>query len=272
MDISGYFRKYGGIIDKRLDRFLPKAAWYPKVLYNAMRYAVFSGGKRVRPVLSLAASEACSGAWSDAIMPACAVELVHAYTLVHDDLPAMDNADYRRGRLSCHKRFGEANAILAGDALLTLAFGLLARGGDPARQIRMIRELSTFIGAPGTVAGQAVDIAAKGKKTGKDIIKYINYNKTAALIAASLKMGAAAGTDDEVKIRAIEGFGKNLGLAYQIVDDVLDSEGYARILGKDRALEEARVLTKRALAHLKPLGAKGGRLIEIAYLLLARTK
>jgi geranylgeranyl diphosphate synthase type II len=272
MNVKAYFGKYRKIINRRLKDYLPPAKKEPADLHTAMRYSVFSGGKRIRPILTIAAAQACGGRATEALKPACAIELVHTYTLIHDDLPAMDNDDYRRGRLSCHKKFGEANAILAGDALLTLAFNLLTQGKNPKKQLKIIHELSTHIGTGGTVAGQVVDVATKGRRLSRYQIEYINARKTGSLIAACLKIGAVAVCDNKDKIRAAESYGKHLGLVFQIVDDILDNEGYSKVLGRERAESEAERLTEKAKKSLRPLGPKAKTLMDISDYLLKRKK
>jgi len=267
-----YIKKYSKVIDDKLNKYLPRPSGYAAVLHRAMRYSVFSKGKRIRPVLTIAACQACGGNLRDAIGPACAVELIHTYTLIHDDLPAMDNSDYRRGKLSSHKKFGQANAILAGDALLTLAFKILVDGKPCRNGVQMVKELADYIGYAGTAAGQVVDMATKGRKLDKNLLEYINSRKTGHLIVASLKMGALAGNADKKRLYAIEKFGKGIGLVFQIIDDVLDGEGYAERFGKRNAIKQANALTKRARASLAVFGDKARPLDELAVFLSNRTK
>jgi geranylgeranyl diphosphate synthase type II len=203
-------------IDARLDRYLPSNKEEPIVLHKAMRYSVFPGGKRIRPVILIEAAIACGAKAGDAVPAAAAVELVHAYSLIHDDLPSMDDDDYRRGKLSCHKKFGEANAILAGDALLTLAFDIIANEYLPAAGIKMIKELSCAIGSKGMVGGQAMDIAEYKDK------RKVNRLKTAKLFAASAALGAISAGASASKIKAMRRFGANFGMKFQAADDAAD--------------------------------------------------
>jgi len=210
-----------------------------------MRYSVFSGGKRVRPILTIESSKACGGNFKDALPAACAIELVHTYSLIHDDLPAMDNDDFRRGKPTCHKAFGEANAILAGDALLTLAFNIIASNSKPAVGMKIIRELSDAIGANGMVAGQALDLESQVKRSinkGQDraMAKKIDLLKTARLFSAAAKIGALTAGAQSNKIRALEQFGLDLGLSFQIVDDYLDGEGRMRRKSTASLIEKAK--------------------------------
>jgi geranylgeranyl diphosphate synthase, type II len=235
-DLSAYLTARRELVDAALDRVLPPESAPPPTLHRAMRYSVLAGGKRLRPTLVIAGAEAAGGR-AEAVMPAaCALELIHTYSLIHDDLPAMDDDDYRRGRLTNHKVFGEAMAILAGDALLTLAFRLIAdnggQPGDPRRLCQVVAEVAEAAGATGMVGGQVVDVESEGKPVGAETLEYIHRHKTAALIRVSVRAGAvlAGGTDDAV--RELTEAGGELGLAFQIVDDILDVEGDSVELGK----------------------------------------
>ena len=211
-----------------------------------MRYSVFAGGKRVRPVLMLAACEAVGGTIDKAMPAACAMEMIHTYSLIHDDLPAMDDDDFRRGRPTNHKVFGEAIAILAGDALLTEAFKLIsdprfAAGTDPAARIAVISEIATCAGSYGMVGGQVVDMESEGQPD-MDLptVQYIHTHKTGALIKASVVAGALLGGADQQQLAAIRRYGEAAGLAFQIADDILDIEGTTEQIGKDAGSDEAR--------------------------------
>jgi geranylgeranyl diphosphate synthase type II len=235
-DLSAYLTARRELVDAALDRVLPLESAPPPTLHRAMRYSVLAGGKRLRPTLVIAGAEAVGGR-ADAVLPAaCALELIHTYSLIHDDLPAMDDDDYRRGRLTNHKVFGEAMAILAGDALLTLAFRLIAgngaQPGDPRRLCQVVAEVAEAAGATGMVGGQVVDVESEGKTVGAETLEYIHRHKTAALIRVSVRAGAvlAGGTDDAV--HELTEAGGELGLAFQIVDDILDVEGDSAELGK----------------------------------------
>ena len=239
-DLGAYLAERRQLVDAALDRFLPKADAYPPVIHEAMRYSVFAGGKRLRPILVIAGAEAAGGAAEDVLPTACAMELIHTYSLIHDDLPAMDDDDYRRGRPTSHKVFGEAIAILAGDALLTLAFRLLAenfadqRGTvkDPRRLRDVLTEVAEAAGTFGMIGGQVVDIQSEGKSVSGETLEYIHLHKTAALIRASLRVGALLVGASEPALEAISLAGSRLGLAFQIVDDILDVEGSLEELGK----------------------------------------
>ena len=268
MEIKGYIAKKKKTIDKALNKYLPSAKVKPQVIHKAMRYSVFPGGKRIRPVLAIAAFETCGGK-ANAIMPvACAIELIHTYTLVHDDLPAMDNDDSRRGKPSCHKKFNEAIAILTGDALLTLSFQLLSESGD----IEIIKEISRAIGSYGTVGGQAVDIenASDERRATKDELDYITSHKTGSLIEASIKAGGIFKGANKKKIKALSEFGKCIGFTFQLVDDLIDNDGYVKVYGDAHVRKMARLLTERAKAHLDIFGEKAKTLSDIADLILNR--
>ncbi|HMB36216.1 MAG TPA: farnesyl diphosphate synthase [Methylomirabilota bacterium] len=234
-------------VDRALDRFLPRESAPPASLHKAMRYSVFAGGKRLRPVLVAAGAEAVGGTL-EAVMPAaCAVEMIHTYSLIHDDLPAMDNDDFRRGVPTSHKVFGEAIAILAGDALLTLAFRLLANsspaGGEAGRLRDMLIEVADAAGSAGMVGGQVADIECEGKVAGAAIVDYIHTHKTAALIRASIRSGAILAGASAAELKALGVVGDSLGLAFQIMDDILDitatSEELGKTAGKDQAQQKA---------------------------------
>jgi geranylgeranyl diphosphate synthase type II len=288
LDIKTYLESGREAVNRALDRLLPSEDAAPQAIHRAMRYSVFAGGKRLRPILVLVAGEALGQA-RDVLLPAaCAVEMIHTYSLIHDDLPAMDNDDLRRGRPTCHRAFGEAIAILAGDALLTLAFQVLASFPDGAemetRKLKVIRELSTAAGTlRGMIGGQVVDIESQGKAVDADTLDYIHNAKTAALVRASVTSGAIlAGASDE-QGAALSEYGRKIGLAFQIIDDVLDveesSERLGKTAGKDAqqrkatyptlwglatSKEKAARLIDQAIEEVRPLGPGAGILIEIA--------
>jgi geranylgeranyl diphosphate synthase type II len=291
MDLKFYLKQRAAEVDAALDGFLPKAKERPATIHAAMRYCVFSGGKRLRPVLCLAAAEACGGDVFNALAPACAVELMHTYSLVHDDLPAMDDDDLRRGRPTCHKVYGEGMAVLCGDALLTESFVVLAKT-KPTRRYGacdFISELAETGGSRKLIGGQVMDLEGEGKKlTKRDLIR-IHEAKTAALLTSSLRLGAMTANASPAKLEALSIFGHALGLAFQVIDDILDvtqsTEVLGKTAGKDQAAEkstypailglaasrkEAARLTHAAMVALKPLGAKAARLEEIANHLLQR--
>ena len=282
-------------VDQALQRWLPDACAPPTRLHEAMRYAALGDGKRIRPVLVYAAGKALgqSGPCLDA--PACAVELVHAYSLVHDDLPAMDDDDLRRGRPTCHKLFGEATAILAGDALQTLAFEVLARGSaeiPAAARLEMVMHLARATGSRGMAGGQAMDLAACGKELDLPTLENIHIHKTGALIRASLRLGALCAPDaDPAQVEDLDHFSKCVGLAFQVQDDILDLEGdtatlgktsgkdllqekatYPALMGLEAAREKARELCEDALRSLDGFGGEADPLRAIADFIVHRER
>ncbi len=291
MDLKRYLDQRTATIDRALNRFLPRASAKPATIHAAMRYSLFAGGKRLRPVLALAAAEACGGTLDDALPHACAVECIHTYSLVHDDLPCMDDDDLRRGRPTNHKVFGEGVAVLAGDALLTIAFEILAMAKPAPRfpLAAMIGELATAAGSKWLIGGQVADLEGEGKKLTGDELKYIHRCKTAALLTASIRLGAMSANATPKQLRALTDFGQALGLAFQVIDDILDvtqtteklgktagkdvkatKATYPAVFGLERSRAEAHKLTRTAHTALKPLGSKAERLREIADYLLAR--
>lgn len=291
MDLKRYLIARQKEVDRALDRFLPKASVAPATIHKAMRYSLFAGGKRLRPILCLAAAESCGGKINAALPLACAVECIHTYSLIHDDLPSMDNDDLRRGRATCHKVFGEGIAILAGDALLTIAFEIAARAKTTSHyDLRdFFREIATGAGSQKLIAGQVADLEAEGRRINRAQLRYIHENKTAALLTASVRLGAMAANANAKQLTAITAFGRALGLAFQVIDDILDvtqtSEKLGKSAGKDVAAKkatypaviglaksraEAKRLTSRADAALANFGKNADRLREIAKHLLAR--
>ncbi|ABQ26363.1 polyprenyl synthetase family protein [Geotalea uraniireducens] len=246
MDLKAYLKERCTLVDEALDRFLPKADELPFSLHKSMRYSVFAGGKRIRPILMLAACDAVGGDISLAMPAACAMEMIHTYSLIHDDLPAMDDDDFRRGNPTNHKVFGEAIAILAGDALLTEAFILMSRvepsaSLPPEAVLRVIQEISHCAGSHGMVGGQVVDMESEGKaEMDLATVQYIHTHKTGALIKASVKAGAILGGADEARLASLTTYGEAIGLAFQIADDILDIEGTTEEIGKDAGSDEAR--------------------------------
>jgi geranylgeranyl diphosphate synthase, type II len=290
-------------VDDALARYLPEAdpsagAACPSRLASAMRYSVLGGGKRLRPVLCVMAAEACGGDPEAALPAACALELVHTYSLIHDDLPAMDNDDLRRGRATCHKAFDEATAILAGDALLTLAFELISREVEPASAaLRCVRILAEGAGPAGMVGGQMADLQAEQQALDERNegslaeLEAIHRRKTGALLRAPLQIGAVIAQAPEAHREALDHYGRAVGLAFQIVDDLLDVQGdetklgkrvgkdhglgkwtYPRFLGIDGSRRRARQLADEAVAAIAPLGPRGFRLRELALALLERDR
>ena len=271
MNIKNRLKILKDLIDRALDKYLPPSGDEPKAIHRAMRYSVFSGGKRIRPIIVLEACRACGGSTRDALAMACAVEIVHTYSLIHDDLPSMDDDDFRRGKPTSHKVFGEAPAILAGDALLTLAFNILAAHCSPKKGITAIKELSDAIGTYGMVGGQVMDIACKGKKMDTDKRNNVNKLKTARLFESSARLGAIAAGASVKKEAAMAGFGLAMGAAFQTIDDIMDKElSVVRMSGK-RARAEAENATAAAIRKLEMFGRRADTLKRIAEYLLNRT-
>lgn len=280
-----------GEADAAMDGFLPAEGERPRTMHTAMRYCVFAGGKRLRPVLCMAAAEACGGAREDALPAACALELMHTYSLVHDDLPCMDDDDLRRGRPTCHKVYGEGMAVLCGDALLTEAFIVLtnAKGTELYPVGAMVAELAETGGSRKLIGGQVLDLEGEGKNLSLEELLRIHEAKTAALLTCSVRLGAMSANASPEQLVALSKFGYALGLAFQVIDDILDvtqtTEALGKTAGKDQSVDkatypsvigleasrqEAHRLTAEALGALEPLGVKGERLREIAEWMLVR--
>jgi geranylgeranyl diphosphate synthase type II len=268
VDVAAYMKERAAAVDAALDRLLPSDTVRPETLHKAMRYSVFAGGKRLRPVLVIAGAEAVGGTRDDVMPTACAMEMIHTYSLVHDDLPAMDNDDFRRGVPTNHKVFGEAMAILAGDALLTYAFGMIAhnfRGRSQGRLGEVLADIADAAGCAGMVGGQVADLESEGKQVTADTVDYIHAHKTGALIRTSLRVGAMVCDATAEQTRALSVAGANLGLAFQIVDDILDvvgsSEELGKTAGKDAAQQKA---TYPALHGIDASRARAAHLIAEA--------
>ncbi len=245
MNAAAYLEDKGTIVDACLNRLLPEKETFPPSLHQAMRYCLFAGGKRIRPALAFAAAEAVGGNPDRIVEEACALELIHTFTLIHDDLPSMDNDDFRRGLPSTHKVFGEAMAILAGDALLTEAFKILScghlRGAHKAEHmVAVIHLLAEASGSRGIVGGQVVDLDSEGKMIDRERLEYIHSHKTGRLIAASVIMGGILGGASREEIAHLKGFGETIGHAFQIVDDILDVEGSKDKLGKNTGSDQKK--------------------------------
>ena len=276
MTIQSYLKKQSAKIEKALQGCLPRKEEHPSTLHAAMRYVVLSGGKRVRPILALAACELVGGEEKKAMPAACALELIHNYSLVHDDLPCMDNDDLRRGKPTCHKKFGEDTAVLAGDALLTLAFRVLSGMNghhtvkDLKRQLEVASMIADAIGTHGMVGGQAVDMEFQKKELDLATMEYINTHKSGALIAVSLKAGAVLGGGRKSQIEPLYRYGKYLGLLFQIVDDILDREGYAKVIGVPEARREAERLHLKAKRELRSFGRRAEPLSQLTDFVLTR--
>jgi geranylgeranyl diphosphate synthase type II len=291
MRLPAFFDEDLQAVDAALQKLLPPETTPPASIHKAMRYSVFAGGKRVRPIICIESARIFVSDVSASMYPACAIEFIHTYSLIHDDLPALDNDDLRRGKPTCHKQFGEAAAILAGDALLTLAFETVAAAPvDADRRVRMAAEIATSAGTiNGMVGGQVADLEAEGKVVGPEMLEYIHRSKTAALIRAAITSGAlcaAAPADDVARLRR---FGETIGWAFQVTDDILDVEESSAALGKtagkdvaqqkatypavfglERSHQIAKDLSEKAIAELDTYGAKASRLREIAEFLVYR--
>lgn len=282
-----------GAVNAALDRLLPSEKTKPATIHKAMRYSLFAGGKRMRPALVLAAAAACGGKAADALPLACAVECIHTYSLVHDDLPAMDNDDYRRGKLTNHKVFGEGIAVLAGDALLTQAFEIAAQAkGWPRYSHRdVILEIAKASGSLQLIAGQVADLEGEGRKTSAAQLKYIHERKTSALLCCAARLGGMSANCSAAQLKALTDFGYHVGLAFQVIDDILDvtqtSEKLGKTAGKDTqaqkatypaivGLEKSRKiateLTTKAFAALKPFRGRAAALAALAEYLLNRDR
>ncbi len=290
-DLRRYLKKTRNVVDRALLGFMPAAGECPPSLRTAMAYSLMAGGKRFRPILALAAAETCGGDRRAALPAACALEYVHTYSLIHDDLPAMDDDDFRRGKPTSHKVFGEARAILAGDALLTRAFDIIAssRGLDHAIRLAQIAEIARAAGAAGMVGGQTADIEAEGKKVGPSAVLAIHRRKTGALITASVRVGALAAGAKPPLLKKLSRYGEYLGAAFQIADDILDEEGELSTMGKtpgsdrrrgkatfpaavglEKARREAGKLGREAKRALNGFGSRARVLEEMVEFVLTR--
>jgi geranylgeranyl diphosphate synthase, type II len=280
-------------VNAALDRFLPSEKTKPATIHKSMRYSLFAGGKRMRPALVLAAAAACGGQEADALPLACAVECIHTYSLVHDDLPAMDNDDYRRGKLTNHKVFGEGIAVLAGDALLTQAFEIAAQaqGWPRYSHQQLILELAQASGSLQLIAGQVADLEGEGKKTSVAQLRYIHERKTSALLCCSVRLGGMSANCTSAQLKALTDFGYHVGLAFQVIDDILDvtqtSEKLGKTAGKDTKAQKATYpsivgleksrriaeqLTNKAFASLKIFKGRAEALEALAEFLLKRDR
>ncbi len=295
MNIGQELNKRASVVDEALDRYLPPEDEYPPLIHRAMRYSVMSGGKRLRPIMVMAGAEYVGGSPANVLPAACAVELLHTYSLVHDDLPAMDNDDYRRGKPTSHKMYGEDVAILAGDALLTYAFQLLTDsvggGAEPGNTLKAVNILARAAGTMGLIGGQLVDTVSDKDNISYDTLRYIHSRKTASLFRASLEIGAVLSGATKDELHALGRYGENFGLAFQIIDDILDIEGDADRIGKPVGsdlknrkatypllfgIAEARVKAGEAVAKavdsISYLGGKIYFLRDLAYYVLSRDR
>jgi len=291
MSLRDYLAQQQRLVDAELDRLAPPETSAPETIHRAMRYSLFAGGKRIRPILCIEAARAVSDSPDGVLAAACSLELIHTYSLIHDDLPALDNDDYRRGKLTNHKVFGEAMAILAGDSLLTLAFQVLAQlPTTDERRTRLILELSTAAGTVGgMIGGQVADLEGEGKPPSAGLLEAIHRAKTGALLRASLRLGAIYAGAAAEQYAALSCYGEHVGLAFQIVDDILDVEESSAALGKTAGKDAAQqkitfpavyglAMSRRMAgeecdrAHqtLEPFGERAGRLHELADLIVHR--
>lgn len=294
MNLQEYLASKKLLIEEALAAYLPPSDEYPAAIREAMNYSLFAGGKRLRPILTLAAAEVTGGDYQMVLPAACAIEMIHTYSLIHDDLPAMDDDDYRRGKLTNHKVFGEGMAVLAGDALLTYAFEVLARGGEQfphltREYLQVVKEIAVGAGISGMIGGQVLDLQSAGRTIDGTILETIHQHKTGALLIASLRAGAilsGAGAED---LALLTRFGRHFGLAFQITDDLLDATGslaaigktpgsdarkkkatYPALYGLEMAQSLAREQVEKAVAAVEPFGPKGWVLQELARYVLSR--
>jgi len=302
MDIKRYLQEKKEIVDSALEKYFPNRpasageGVFPTSLHKAIQYSLFAGGKRIRPILSMAAFEAVGGKGGGILPFACALEMIHTYSLIHDDLPALDNDDYRRGKPTCHKVFGEAIGILAGDALLTEAFKLMTNRSvqelslhERGRVLDVIHEVADAAGLLGMVGGQVLDIESEGKEVDLPIVQYIHAHKTGALILVSVRAGAKFGGANEKTLEALTHYGEKIGLAFQIADDILNVEGkderlgkktgsdlsrgkatYPSLLGLEESKRRAKELVELAVNAIGSFGPEVEPLREIAWFILSR--
>jgi len=291
-NLSQYMESHRQRVDEALERFLLPSGIWPQKLNEATRYSIFAGGKRLRPVLAMASSEAVGGKMENVLPTACALEMIHTYSLIHDDLPAMDDDDLRRGQATNHKVFGEALAILAGDSLLSEAFHLIsshAKNGNASATLEVITRVAKAIGPKGMVGGQVQDLESEKKKISPEDLEHLHRHKTGKLIQVSVESGALLGGATPEQLKLLSEFGAAIGLSFQIADDVLDIEGgkeigkdigsdiekekatYPSIMGIKKSKELAARLTEKALSSLKSLDQRADPLREIARYVVYRT-
>jgi len=293
-DLNAYLKERKLLVEEALERYLSASKGFYNQIVEAMRYSLFAGGKRLRPILCLAATEVVGGKRETALPVACALEMIHTYSLIHDDLPAMDNDDFRRGKPTNHRIFGEAIAILAGDGLLTEAFYLLSYPDlleriPPVQLVRISHLVAQAAGFRGMISGQVMDLEATGKEIGLEELKVIHDHKTGALIQVAMESGAIIGGGNEIEVEALKEYGTQIGLAFQIVDDILDIEGnpeemgkntgsekkkkkatYPKLLGLSKAKEMAQTCIKRGIHALKPFGERATPLRALAQYIIER--
>jgi geranylgeranyl diphosphate synthase type II len=292
-DIRSYLSETRSLVDETLQRLLPSESEEPSTIHKAMRHSVFAGGKRVRPILVLAAGESLSGNRETLVHLGAGIEMMHTYSLIHDDLPALDNDDLRRGVPTCHKVFGEAIAILAGDALMTRCYQVLADlpKVDPATRVSIIREIAFATGTVnGMIGGQVVDLESEGKPVSARLLDYIHHSKTGALLTACVRCGALAAGAGSTDLQSLSEFGSKIGLVFQIVDDILDVTSSSEVLGKtpgkdekvkkatypafyglDASRHKARELIDSALVDISTFDDRANQLRGLAQFIVSRT-
>jgi len=293
-DFDSKIKSYCELIDAELEKILSRSNCLQQVVFDAMRYSVGAGGKRIRPILLLEFCRVCGGNIKDALPFACAIEMIHTYSLIHDDLPCMDNDDMRRGKPSCHKAFGEANALLAGDALLNLAFETMlcsSSNVDADLKLKAAQTIANYSGVDGMIGGQVIDLQNEGKDISEEILLRLYRDKTAALLRASASAGAILAGADEAKIAAADAYAEKIGIAFQIIDDILDCVGdqsllgkpigsdeknnkvtYVTLVGVEKAREEVARLSKEAVELLDELSVNSEFLREVVLYLIHREK
>ena len=296
MDLTSFLSERKKLIDETLEKIIPPENAFPPSIHKAIRYSLLDGGKRIRPILALAANELVGGDLGGMLPFACGIELIHTYSLIHDDLPAMDDSEFRRGKPSAHKAFGEPIAILAGDALLTLAFQVMTdakflNGRKPELVLQAIHVIAQAAGLQGMVGGQTVDIETQGSSFDLSLLEYIHTHKTGALILGAIKAGAILGEATEAELEVLARYGKTIGLAFQIIDDILDVEGskkdlgkgtgldsmqdkatYPRLLGLEESRKRAEALIEQAEDSLNVFGTKAEPLKQIARYICRRVQ
>lgn len=263
IDVREYLKNAARLTDRKLEELLPPEDTMPASIHSVMRYSVFAGGKRIRPALVLAAHEACGGATDDsrAALAGAALEMLHTFSLIHDDLPCMDDDDFRRGRPTAHRAFNEAIAVLGGDALCIFAFEVLSGLGN----CMLIREIAQALGTGGMIGGQVVDIESEGQVVDREVVEYIHHNKTAALLRAAVRTGAILADASSTTLDALSSYGMRIGLAFQVVDDILDEEGTTEQLGKDAGSDRERgKATFPAVSGMEESKQYARRLVEAA--------
>lgn len=290
--ITDYLQTQSDLINQELDRLLPSTPGPHQELFEAARYALLGGGKRLRPILALATSRTLKGNEQVVLTPACSLELIHTYSMIHDDLPCMDNDDYRRGKLTVHKKYSEGHAVLTGDFLLTYAFEVLAKAPhiDESTKVELIALLARQSGATGMIGGQAMDLSSEGKTISLETLRFLHRNKTGALLTASIEFGAILSHAKGEHLRCLREFGEAIGLCFQVVDDILDvtssekkhgravasdvyndKSTYVSLLGIEAAQGYARECYEQAVSALKPLPYDTSLLVGIADFMVGRT-